>query len=180
MPRIKLNYQQSVAKTQPNLVLELKHCLEATRSVGQPLVYEYELQHQLVRVLVIWDKWRSSSLENRTAIILAAYQDQADQEVALASGLTIPEAVIAGFLPFRIIAALRKGDSLGHEDCWKVMLKLGASQLFEDEPRLYFATRKEAEKMIEALSQQLPGSEEIWQIIQEAGSMAQEDIYSCL
>jgi hypothetical protein len=177
MPRIKLNYQQSVAKTQPNLVSELKHCLEATHPVGQPLIYEYELQHQVLRVLVIWDKWRSFPLEHRTTIILAAYQDQPDQEVALASGLTIPEAVMAGFLPFRIIAALRKGDRLSHQDCWNAMLKLGASQLFEDEPRLYFATRNEAENMIETLSQQLPGSEELWQIIQDTGSIVQEDIY---
>ncbi|MEY2977833.1 MAG: hypothetical protein ACO3NK_01480 [Prochlorotrichaceae cyanobacterium] len=179
MSRVKLNYQQLSVQTQPDLVSELKRGLNSTDQAGQPLVYEYDLRDRLLRVLVVWDKWQSLFLESRTAVILAAYHDQPDQEVALASGLTMPEAAMAGFLPFRIIAALRRNDRFTQQECWRVMVEMGASELFEDEPRLYFATRTEAEKTIAELSRQLPGSEEIWQIIRDVGGIAQDDPELC-
>jgi hypothetical protein len=91
----------------------------------------------------------------------------------------MPEAAMAGFLPFRIIAALRRNDRFTQQECWRVMVEMGASELFEDEPRLYFATRTEAEKTIAELSRQLPGSEEIWQIIRDVGGIAQDDPELC-
>jgi hypothetical protein len=180
MSRIKLNkssYRSSFSRITHNLVDELSHQLIDENKVDQPLIYEYELRGGLLRVIVVWDKWLSLPLEERTAIILAAYKSHGHENIALASGLTIPEAVALGLLQFRVIPALRKSDGISPENCWKTMKSLGSSLLFdENKPELYFATREEAEQMIVELVKLLPGSDEIWTIVQEAGGMVREDL----
>jgi hypothetical protein len=174
MPKVKLNQQRTKRQKYPELIEELQSCLVSENTMGQPLIYEYEFRNGLLRVLVVWDKWKMLSLESRTGIILAAYQEE-HQDIALASGLTMLEAVTAGFLSFRIIPALRSRDPITLQDCWKAMKAVGASELFGDEPRLYFATRQEAEKGVATLKMSLPKSREVWQIIQESAGLAQND-----
>src|SRR5262249_39033553 len=81
---------------------------------GQPLIDELVFPTNRMRVLVIWDAWDRLTHEDRTAVILRAYQlagdRQTEERIALASGLTVPEAHAAGMLPFQVIFALRKGD----------------------------------------------------------------------
>jgi len=51
--------------------------------------------------------------------------------IALAIGLTVPEAYESGLLPYQVMPALRKGDPLTPEQCAKSMLDQGASLLFD-------------------------------------------------
>jgi len=181
MPRIKLNklsYPSSWPRINHKLVEELSQQLRIYESqVAQPLIYEYDLRGKLLRLIVVWDKWLSLPLEARTAIILAAYKSQGHENIALASGLTIPEAVALGLLRFRVIPALRKSDNISQEKCWETMRSVGASRLFdENQPQLYFATREEADRMIVELVKRLPGTDEIWTIVQEAGGIDREDV----
>jgi hypothetical protein len=111
-------------------------------------------------------------LEERTAIILRAYEMAEGGEfrdrIALASGLTVPEAHAAGMLPYHLFPALRQGDSVTPEQVRKAMLEEGASKLINPQaPQLQFATEEEAEAARKRLIQRLPQSEPVWIITRE-------------
>jgi hypothetical protein len=141
--------------------------LKANRDFGQPLIYEQEYPTKKSRVMVVWDEWADASLEERSAIILRAYEQaegaSARERIALASGLTVPEAAAAGLLPFQVILGLRATDPVSPAQAREAMLEQGASTLNEEDGlQLRFATREEAEACRERLVKQLPGSEPIW------------------
>jgi hypothetical protein len=146
--------------------------LKNNRESGQPIIYEAELPNDKLRVTVVWDIWDRLPLEDRTEIILEAYGRAegrgAAEQVALASGLTVPEAYSAGMLPFQIITALRRDDPVTSEQCREAMIEEGASTLLgSDKPLLRFATLEEAERARMRLSQRLPNSEPVWVIAQD-------------
>jgi hypothetical protein len=129
-------------------------------------------------VVVIWDEFDQLSMEDRTAVILRAYRDALGQHerdrIALASGLTVPEAASAGMLPFQVIPALRKDDRVTAEECRKAMIDDGASVLLgEDRPMLRFQTVDDAEAAKQRLGERLPHSEPVWVVTQEAGRVEQ-------
>lgn len=151
---------------------ELRH----THESGQPLIYERRFPTGKIRVAVIWDDWDRLPLEERTDIVLRAYEKAEGREsrdrVALASGLTVPEAYSAGMLPFQIIPVLRKGDPVTIEQCRDAMRAEGASTLFgADQPQLRFATSEEAEAARRRLIQRLPESDQVWAITREVGKV---------
>jgi hypothetical protein len=120
-----------------------------------------------MRVTVIWDDWDRLTLDERSSIILRAYELAEGAEfrdrIALPSGLTFPEAHASGMLPYTIIPGLRKGDPVTAEQVRRVMLEEGASELVvPDVPVLGFATEVEADECRKRLSERLPGSEPIW------------------
>ncbi|MGP0063445.1 MAG: hypothetical protein ACLQGP_07595 [Isosphaeraceae bacterium] len=86
------------------LAEKLAEELNSGRDYGQPLVDEQEFATKKSRVTVIWDEWANASLEERSAIILRAYElaegADAREKIALTSGLTVPEATAAGMLPY--------------------------------------------------------------------------------
>jgi hypothetical protein len=140
------------------------------------VIDEQEFPTGGIRVTVIWDDWDHLSLEDRTAVILRAYELAEGRgyrdRVALASGLTVPEAYAAGMLPFQIIPALRKGDAVTPEQCRQAMIAEEASTLLSaDKPQLRFATEEEAEAARRRLAQRLPDSEPVWVITQEVGKV---------
>lgn len=169
MPRIQIEAGRRAVSTTAPLTRELADELKSGRQSGQPVIYEQTFSSSgKVRVTVIWDEWDHISLEDRTSIILQAYQSVLPDvrgRIALASGLTVPEASAAGMLPFRIITARRDGDPVTLEDCKKAMIRQGASTLISaDSPQLRFATLKEAEAARDRLIKDLPESGPIWVI----------------
>ena len=176
MPRKRRGLEGPPRRTVGNLVERLAAELKSDRQSGQPVIEEEEFPTKKLRVNVIWDEWDRVPHEDRTATILRAY-DQAEgpdyrDRIALASGLTVPEAHAAGMLPYQVIAALRKGDPVTIEECRKVLIEEGASVLFgEDNPQLRFATEAEAEAARKRLAQRLPGSELVWVITKEVGTV---------
>ena len=143
---------------------------------GQPMIDEQVFPSDKISVTVIWDEWETLSLEDRSAVILRAYE-QAEgrdyrEKITLASGLTLPEAYAAGMLPFQIIPALRKGDPVTPEDCRQAMIAEGASTLLSpDKPQLRFATEEEATAAVLRLVRRLPKSDPIWVVTQEIGKV---------
>lgn len=120
----------------------------------------------------MWDEWAAVSFEDRPAIILRAYElawgKEARERIALASGMTVPEATVAGLLPYRVVPALRKTDPFQPEDVKRAMIEQGASQLSLDEDVLLrFATSEEAIDCIKRLTVALPGSEPIWIVVSD-------------
>lgn len=176
MPRRKTGLVERPRHVGGDLVGRLATELKAGRESGQPLIHEQEFPTGKLRVSVIWDDWDRLPLEDRTEVVLRAYEQAEGRDfrarIALASGLTFPEAYAAGMLPFQIIAALRKGDPVTAEQCGEVMKAEGASILADpDRPQLRFATLAEAEAAQGRLVAQLPQSEPIWIVDQEVGSV---------
>lgn len=172
MPRIKMSYEEQSRKADKQLVDRLVDELRSNRASGQPFIYEQTFSTGKVRVLVIWDDWKDLPLEQRTLIIQAAIE-QADGKdyrarVALSSGLTVPEGVAAGVLPYQIVPAHRKGDPVTAEQCREAMLAEGASQLFGSTVLLLrFPTADAAEACRKRLIERLPHSDEIWLVSRE-------------
>ena len=166
MPRRRIGVQSALPAAKSKLAETLAAELKSGRQFGQPIVYEQEYPTGKVRVVVVWDEWADDPLEDRSAVILKAYElaegAAAHEKIALASGLTVPEATAAGILPFQIITALRKGDPVTSEQARTAFLEQGASKL--DNPQalqLRFATEEEALACRRRLIEQFPGSE-VW------------------
>ena len=176
MPRKKRGVEEQPRPVRGDLAERLADELRSGRASGQPLIDEQEFPSGKVRVTVIWDEWDRLPLEDRTAVILRAYELAEGRgyrhRIALASGLTVPEAYGAGMLPFQIIPAVRKGDAVTPEQCRRAMIEEGASTLLAtDKPQLRFASEEEAEAARTRLIQRLPDSEPVWVITQEVGKV---------
>jgi hypothetical protein len=157
-----------------DLAEQLADELRSNRESGQPMIDEQEFATGKIRVTVIWDKWDRLPLEDRTSVIHRAYdlagESAYGERIALASGLTLPEAHAAGMLPFQVIPALRHGDRVTWEQCRQVMIDEGASTLVDPKkPQLRFATEEEAEASRSRLAHRLPDSEPVWVITQDLG-----------
>ena len=176
MPRKRRGFEEPPRHIVGSLVDRLADELRANRQSGQPMIDEQEFPTKKLRVNVIWDEWDRVPLEDRTATILTAYEQVEGRDyrnrIALASGLTVPEAHAAGMLPYRVIPALRKGDPVTAEQCRQALLDEGASVLFgADSPQLRFATEEEAEAARKRLAERLPQSEPVWVITKEVGTV---------
>lgn len=171
MPRQKL-VAESPLPSDAVLTGKLAEELKKSHECGQPLIYERELAPARLRVVVVWDEWERVPLEERTAVILRAY-DLAEgpsyrNKIALASGLTVPEATASGMLPYQVTTAIRKGDPVNVDQCRQAMLAEGASTLFGSNIlQLRFATQQEAEACRQRLVKRLPKSEDVWLINRE-------------
>jgi hypothetical protein len=170
MPRVRRQSEKSTPLRFPKLVRELVTELKNSRAFGQPYIEEQVFPRtNAMRINVVWDKWERVSDEDRADTIHHAYEQVEGKEfsdrIALAIGLTVPEAVEMGVLPFQIAPMLRKDDSVTLDQCRTAMIALGASTLHDPEqPQLRFATREEAEACVQQLSKQLPGSGPVWLI----------------
>jgi hypothetical protein len=176
MPRKRRGFEEWPRHTVGNLVELLVDELKTNRSSGQPLIEEEEFPTGKLRVNVIWDEWDRVPLEDRTATILRAYEQAEGREfrdrIALASGLTVPEAHAAGMLPYQVIAAVRKSDLVTRDQARQALIEEGASILLgQDNPQLRFATEGEAEAAQQRLAERLPNSEEVWVITKEVGTV---------
>lgn len=175
MPRIRRRLDEPRRIRFPNILAELEKELKNARMAGQPLIEEQVFpKTNAVRVTVIWDQWESVSDEDRYQTILQAYEEVEGKtfrdRVALALGLTVPEAAEAGMLPFQITTALRRDDPVTLKQCREAMIAQGASVLLDpEEPQLRSATEEEAEACRHRLIEQLPGSEPVWVIAKEVG-----------
>ncbi len=175
MPRKRIGVQSVLTEASGGLVEKLAAELKSPKDYGQPLIYEEEYATKKIRVMVIWDEWADASLEKRSAVILDAYE-QADgkkgrEKIALASGLTVPEAAAAGMLPFQVISGLRSSDGFSQEQVVEAMVRQGASSLDKRSGlQLRFATEEEALACQKRLVDELPGSEPIWIIRREVDS----------
>jgi hypothetical protein len=150
MPRIKMGFEDQPRRTDAKLVERLVDELKANRESGQPFIYEQSFPIGKIRVLVIWDDWKDRA------------------KVALASGVTVPEGVAAGMLPYQIIPAHRKADKVTLEQCREAMLAEGASALLGPNAlQLRFPTEDAAEACRKRLIKRLANSDEIWMVSRE-------------
>lgn len=168
MPRIIRGVVGEPHPRYPDLVTELADELRANRPFGQPVIHEQRFPRtDAIRITAIWDKWESVIDEDRVATIMQAYENVEGGDfrdrLALAIGLTVPEAHEAGLLPVQIVTALRESDPVTADQCRDAMIKLGASVLADpNQPVLRFATTEEADQCVLKLVEDLPGSKPVW------------------
>jgi hypothetical protein len=172
MPRRITGPETESVRPRAELAEKLTDELRSDREFGQPLIYEQSFETGKARVTVIWDAWEGLPLQDRTATILRSYEmlegPKARERIALASGLTVPEAHAAGMLSFQIIPAIRKGDPVSFEDAKRAMLEMGGSTLINLETvQLRFSTREEAERAKIRLIELFPKSDDVWMIYRE-------------
>ena len=176
MPRRRIRTEDPPRHAGNGLVQRLADELTTQRASGQPLIEEEEFPTKKLRVNVIWDEWDRIPHEVRTSTILDAYEQVEGRDyrdrIALASGLTVPEAHAAGMLPYQVFPAVRKNDAVTIDQCRQALVDEGASVLFgETNPQLRFTTEEDAEAARKHLSANLPNSEQIWVITKEIGTV---------
>ncbi len=105
MVRRRIGSEVRTGAIKKDLAEKLATELKNGREFGQPFIYEQEYRTGKLRVTVIWDDWHGTPLQERSATILRGYEIAEGltyrDRVALASGLTVPEAHAAGMLPVR-------------------------------------------------------------------------------
>ena len=173
MPRIRHGLEQTDPLRHPDLRDRLVDELRSERAAGQPRIDERHFPgSNAIRVIVIWDEWDPVPDDERTEIILQAYEQVEGKDfrdrISVAVGLTTFEAADFGMLPYQVELALRNGDPVRPEQCREAMIEQGASVLRgRDRLQLRFATLEEAEDCIRRLVERLPASKQVWIIRQE-------------
>ena len=79
MPRILRGIEEKPSFTEANLVDRLADEVINSHDSGQPTIYEQEFPTGMIRVVVIWDEWDRLSHEDRTNVILRAYDSALGQ-----------------------------------------------------------------------------------------------------
>jgi len=169
MPRIQVTPPPPEHSSHPQLVGDLRRELADSREFGQPLIIEEPFARtEERRVTVVWDRFARLDHEERTLVILDAYdQDQqgALPRIAVALGYTFPEGEDEGVLPYEVAPNLRTGDVVTADECYQAMIQLGASTLRDPRrPSLSLPTAEVANKYIQRLIEILPKSREVWSI----------------
>lgn len=172
MPRRTIESWTPLARPSAPLAERLAAELQNDREVGQPLIYEQSFRTGKRRVVVVWDAWDGLPLEERSATIYRAYElafgSGEAEHVALATGLTVPEAHAGGLLGYQIIPALRRSDPVTSDQVRLALLEEGGSALFAPGTvQLRFATQAEAEASRDRLLRRFPETDEVWLIAQE-------------
>lgn len=161
---------ESLVSPRKDLVKRLIDELSDSSNSAQPQILEKEFPNGNLRVIVVWDAWNGLLMEHRTAIIHEAYSRIFHAEIALANGLTVPEAHAAGFLPFHIVAGVRDTDDVTVEQCRQLMINQGASILRGAEsPELRFESREDADECVHRLKQACPESSPVWIVLEDVG-----------
>lgn len=133
MPVITLTPRRTANRE--SLVDELAAEWKGKNSLRGPMILVDEIgQTRSIHVVVIWDKWGSIPDQERSAIILDAYDKvppPPGMTVTMAMGETRQEALSLGFLPYRVAPALRQTDPYTLDQLRKAMVAEGAVETAE-------------------------------------------------
>jgi hypothetical protein len=136
---------------------------ENTKPNG-PVVFEIPVgPGERIDVLVVWAEWEGLRSEDRTDLILEAYNGQRDR-IAQALGVTYEEAKEQQLLPYAVLPMIRRGEP--DQDVRKAMLEEGGIALPGERVELRFPTMSMAEAAHRNLCNKLPRG--YWSIAQTA------------
>ncbi|HUB26880.1 MAG TPA: hypothetical protein VL992_15755 [Tepidisphaeraceae bacterium] len=149
-----------------NLVDNLSETLiEKHPRVSEPFVVENVIpQVARAHVVVIWDRWIGLSAQERSQVILDAYE-KANRltgiSIMAATGLTAEESLRQDFLPYSIITMPQKDEKLSSKELEAAMSKAGGILVKVGESvGLRFPTRETAEAAYRKLREEIP--DHIW------------------
>jgi len=133
-----------------------------------PLIFEIPLgRSDKIDVLVVWKEFEDLRSEDRTELILDAYNEQKDK-ISLAMGVTYQEAIGQQLLPYTVIPMTRRGGGVDPAELRKAMLDEGGIPLSDEKVDLRFPTMAMAEAAHRRLIERLPGV--YWSIIEGVAS----------
>jgi hypothetical protein len=170
MPRYVLSSTSRSPKHE-KLVKKLVQEFTASSPNLQPLILEEHVAPTRSRhVHVIWDAWKDVADEQRSVIIMEAYQQAEGEEVArevtIAEGVTPQEALALGLLPFKVVPTRKCDDRHSPEDYQKARAEEARHTLLGSKAKeLRYARLEDAEAASKRLEQALPGSS--WAVVQE-------------
>jgi hypothetical protein len=153
------------------LVTRLAQELASPGEGPQPYILEEHQPDLHTRhVHVIWDDWKALPFEQRYDILLGAYKqaegEEAAAEVMVASGLTAPDALGLGLLPYKVEAARRKNDSHPPEAYAEAAeAEAPRTLLGHLSHGLRYARLEDAEEAVRRLRKALPRS--AWAVVRE-------------
>jgi hypothetical protein len=154
------------SKHTETLVQELAASLaRAGLRYTEPFVIENVIpQVGRAHVVVIWDRWIGLPAEQRSRVILDAYERTNRLDgvtIMVAMGLTADESLRQGFLPYSIITVPQKGERLSIKELEAAMSNVGGILVRVGESiGLWFPTRETAEAAYRKLGEEVPGH--IW------------------
>lgn len=170
MPRRSI-YASTKEGQYAELLTQLVHELRHPKASGQPLILEDELRASRdLQVYVIWDRLVELRFDRRSDLILDAYEEAFGIEhrdrILVALGLTVPEAIERGLLPFSVQPGIPTNGAAWSDDIRRALTEDGASILRDpSHPDLRFETIEQALTAQMRLKGKLPGSE--WTIHEE-------------
>jgi hypothetical protein len=171
MPRYVLS-QPPKAVGHEKLVKRLAQELKSPGEGAQPLILEQIIESTGSRhVHVVWDRWQEIPDEQRSAIIEEAYRQaegpQRAAEITLASGVTPPEALVLGLLPFKLVSIRQRDDAKPTLAAYKKAItgEVAATLLGPKAEELRYPRLEDAEAAKRRLEKTLPASQ--WTIVQE-------------
>jgi hypothetical protein len=128
-----------------------------------PVIFEIPLEgSSKMDVMVVWEVFKDLHAEDRTALILEAYQEQKNV-ISQALGVTYAEALDQQLLPYAVLPMSRPGEADAAE-LRKRMLEQGGICIAGEKVDLRFPTMAMAEAAHRKLSKQLPNG--YWSIVQ--------------
>lgn len=147
------------------LIGEWTHPKEA----GLPIIIEEENapRPNVVRLYIIWDKWKELPRESRSKMIVEAYMKLytgTQKEITLAAGYDVDEAIAIGLLPYKIECLLKSSDQENYTKCQEALRQLGAWER-RGQLELRFANRDSAQEVYTILQNQVLGP--FWAIVLE-------------
>lgn len=171
MPRYVIKQAAKPAE-HDQLVKRLVPELQTAGTDPQPLILEEEIDSTGSRhVHVIWDRWRNLTDEQRAAVIMDAYLisegKQAAENITIASGVTVEEALVLGLLPYKVVSARKRHENKppAAEHKKALLAEARKTLLGEGAKELRYARLEDAEAARKRLEKALPGSQ--WAVVQE-------------
>jgi hypothetical protein len=161
-------FSAEAASLQEELVRELAD----PKEYGQPLILERHMDREgAVHVYVIWDRLDECESRERSEIVLGAFEQARGEEfrkrILFALGLSVPEAVENGLLPYAIVDKARAAAPGEIDRVRQAMIDEGASVLENPlRPLLRYPTLEDAEAGLERLRKDL-GSSDAFSLVHE-------------
>jgi hypothetical protein len=151
------------AEQREKLVEQLQKELSGEVTPNGPVIFEIPFE-QLDKfdVLVVWDVWKPIRSEDRSEIILSAYQEK-KTKIAQALGVTYHEAIEQQVLPYAVVPMVRPGE-VDFEMLKKEMIVEGGIALPNGNVELRLPTMALAEQAHRKLVSRL--SNGYWSIVQ--------------
>ena len=153
------------------LVQELVKELRQPSGKNMPYILEEEVPATGVRnVTVIWDRWKGVSEEDRSDVILAAYETAEGKEyatsIAIPTGVTPTEALALGYLSYKVESLRRAGEAVSEADYRRAFTDEAARTLLgKTATALRYPRIEEAREAHDRLIAALPGSH--WGVVEE-------------
>ena len=82
-----------------------------------PVIFEIPLGTDCFDVLVVWQDWADWPTEDRTRLILDAYDEDRREQIAQALGVTFEEAMQQQLLPYTIVSTLEREPKMAYLVC---------------------------------------------------------------